>query len=184
MIQQRSASSAVESEPAEAPEAPGGEEAQPVDPSKCRVWEDEFRSLHLEADGKVWDNVRPVRVFPVSRRSHAVSFLDGKEREVAIMAHPKQLDKASRRALRRALDRMYYAPRIIRVLKISEKWGVSCWEVETDCGFARFEVTDREHIRRLPGGRYLIHDADGNRFEIPNLDALDHESWKMVQSET
>jgi len=47
--------------------------------------------------------------------------------------------------------------------------GVTNWETQTDHGYATFEVVDREYIRKLPGGRYIIADADGNRFELPNL---------------
>jgi len=48
-----------------------------------------------------------------------------------------------------------------------------------------FEVVDRNrHIRRLPGDRVMIVDADGNRFEIPNVTELDERSQALVRSET
>ena len=63
--------------------------------------------------------------------------------------------------------------------------GVSEWEVKTDRGYAKFEVVDRtEHIRKLPGGRVMIVDADGNRFEIEDVSRLDERSQTLVRTET
>ena len=78
---------------------------------------------------------------------------------------------------------MYYVPKIVRVLSVTESFGMSRWEVMTDRGYAAFEMTDREGIRKLPGGRYLVHDPDGNRFEIEDLSKLDRQSRAMLQSE-
>jgi hypothetical protein len=155
-----------------------------VQPDRVRVREDEFQVLHVEVDGKEAHNVRAVRAFPISHTADYVSFIDGGGREVLLLAHPHKLNKASRRALAKALDRMYYVARILRVDKIDETMGVTHWQVLTDRGYASFEVVDRQHIRRLPRGRYVIADADGNRFEIPDLSELDARSQSLVFSET
>ena len=164
-----------------------------IRPEDVKVWEDEFRQLHLkvrhsgQAGGQVGDrefvDLRVVRVFPISSMAEHVSFLDSIGKEVALLAHPRGLDKASRHALEKAFDRMYYVPKIVRVLSVTETFGLSRWEVMTDRGYAAFEITDREGIRKLPGGRYLIHDPDGNRYEIEDLAKLDAQSQGMLQSE-
>jgi len=155
-----------------------------VQPERVRVWEDEFHVLHVSVDGEVSSKVRPVRVFPISGKADYVSFLDEKDKEVCLLARPDRLDKESRRILEHALARMYYTPKILRVDRISEVMGVATWDVMTDRGYASFEIVDRRHhIRALPGGRYVLSDADGNRFEIEDIKALDPRSQALVHSE-
>ena len=80
---------------------------------------------------------------------------------------------------------MYFGAVITEVYSITETMGVSLWAVMTDRGYAAFEVVDRErHIRLLPNGRFLITDADGNRFEIPCVYALSERSRALVETET
>lgn len=159
-------------------------EAGAVMPERVRVWEDEFHVLHVSLDGETHSNVRAVRAFPISGKADYVSFLDEKNHEVVLLAHPHRLDRDSRCALEQALEKMYYVAAITRVDSITETMGVSKWEVDTDRGYAVFEVVDRrQHIRRLPHGRYMITDADGNRFEIEDLEQLDRRSQAIVHSE-
>jgi hypothetical protein len=153
-------------------------------PENVKVWMDEFHVLHVEARGRTFDNVRPRRSFPLSHKADYVSFLNEKDREVVLLQEPHELDAASRAALADALALVYYVARITRVDSIKETMGVTLWEVMTDRGYASFEVVDRRHIRKLPGGRLIVVDVDGNRFEVPNLDELDERSQAYIYSET
>ena len=155
-----------------------------VGPERVRVREDEFGGLVVSVDGEEKTATKVVLAFPISGKSDCVSFLDDKGAEVALVGRPEELEEESREAVRRALERMYYVPKIVRIDAITETWGVSHWKVETDCGYAVFEVVAREHIRRLRGGRFLIQDADGNRFEIESTSKLDKRSQELIHSET
>jgi hypothetical protein len=170
------------SDKSEEPNAPRTSEWL-VQPGQARVWEDSFRSLHLSVDGKEFSNLHPRRAFPLSGMVDYVSFQDEKDKEVALLAHPQKLDKPSRQALEKALERMYYVAKIVRVDEIKETMGVTHWQVQTDRGYAAFEVVDLQHVRKLPEGRYLIADADGNRFEIGDIRRLDSRSQALIQSE-
>jgi hypothetical protein len=162
-----------------------GRPAWLTQPEGVRVWEDSFYRLHVSTDGEEFHNVRPRRSFPLSGKADYVSFMSDDDKEVLLLAHPQNLDKESRRALEAALERVYYVAKILRVDAVSEKMGVSHWEVKTDRGYAMFEVVDRtRHIRKLPGDRVMIVDADGNRFEIENVADLDERSQALVRSET
>ncbi|MHC4480943.1 MAG: DUF1854 domain-containing protein [Planctomycetota bacterium] len=166
---------------ADSPERPGWL----LEPDRMKVWEDAFHVLHLRVDGKEYENVRPRRVFPLSEKADYVSFLDGDDKEVALLTEPQKLDKESRDALDKALEQVYYVARILRVDSITEAMGVTKWEAETDRGYAAFEVVDRrQHIRKLPGGRLVIMDADGNRFEVERVADLDERSQTLIHSET
>jgi len=155
-----------------------------VEPARVRVWEDAFHRFHVSLDGEEFTDVRAVRTFPVSGKADYVSFLDEGGKEVVLLKHPHKLDKASRAALHKAFEKMYYVPVITCVYSITEKMGVTNWQVMTDRGYASFEVVGREHIRRLPERRFLITDADGNRFEIKDVLELDERSQTLIRSET
>jgi len=165
--------------------ARAGRPAWLTQPDSVRIWGDAFYRLHVDANGEEFHNVRPRRAFPLSGKADYISFLNDEDKEVLLLAHPQDLDEESGRALEAALDRVYYLARILRVDAVSEKMGVSHWEVKTDRGYAKFEVVDRNrHIRKLPGDRVMIVDADGNRFEIERVADLDERSQALVRAET
>lgn len=153
-------------------------------PGDTRVWEDALHILHVRAGDREFDDVKPVRVFPLSGKAGYVSFLNRKDREVVLLARPHDLDPDSRKTLETALEHVYYMARILRVDNITETMGVTLWEVMTDRGYAHFEVTDQRHIRKLPGGRLIIVDVDGSRFEIESVGRLDERSQNLIYSET
>ena len=168
---------------AEAAEDDGPLSETLVEPDRVRVWEDEFKRLCVSVDGEERQDVRVRRVFPLSGKADYVSFMNRKGKEMAMIADPRELDPDSRGALAQALGRMYYVAGITRVDSIREKMGVGHWKVQTDRGYAQFEVADRSNIRRLPGGRYVIMDADGSRFEIEDVSLLDARSQALIFSE-
>lgn len=150
---------------------------------RARVWEDDFYHLHLSVDGEEFADVRAVSVFPISGKADYVSFLDQEGKEVALLSNPDELDKQSRRTLRKAIEKMYYVAKIRRVYSVTSKMGIKYMQVMTDRGCASFEVVHHDQVRWLPGGRVLITDADGNRFEIENIANLDAPSQSIVRSE-
>jgi len=160
-----------------------GTRAGVIAPESVRVWEDDYSRLCISVDGEESVDVRALRAFPVSGKADYVSFLNKDDKEIALVARPGKLDRESRSALHNALDKMYYVPKISQVYKLTEKMGVTNWRVMTDCGFASFEVVDRQHIRKLPNNRLLIKDADGNRFEIEDTLRLDDRSQVLIRSE-
>lgn len=155
-----------------------------IQPESVKLREDEYHCLHLSVGEKEYENIRPVKTFPLSSKADYISFIDSRGKEVALVAHPHKLDKESRQALVRALDLMYYVPKIIRIDSINESMGISIWNVLTDRGYATFEIVDRESIVKMPGGRFILKDADGNRFEIEAISELDERSHMLVEGET
>jgi len=160
------------------------EHADDVPAEDLAVWRDDHHHLNVKVGETTHENVRALRLFPVSGKSAYISFVGSKGKEVALLKKPEELDADSRDTLEHAFDRHYYTPKIVRVDRISETWGVGHWEVMTDCGYASFEIVARENIRNLGGGRYLMEDVDGNRFEIPAVSQLDARSQALIRSET
>lgn len=155
-----------------------------VDGSRVRIWRDAFRRLCVRVDdGRELVDVRPAPAFPVSEAADYVAFLDSRDREVLLLGHLHRLDEQSRRCLEEELGRVYFVPRITAIYHIEDAHGAARWEVETDRGFRVFDVRDREDVRLLQGRRVLLQDADGNRYEIPDIGELDERSRKLLDGE-
>jgi hypothetical protein len=158
---------------------------QLIDGATVRIWRDRFRRLHAQAEGgEEFIDVRPARIFPISEAADYVSLLDAKDREVMLLKNPKALDAESREALEEALGRTYFVPRITGIYEIEDAHGASRWEVQTDRGYRVFDVRDREDVRVFGDRRVLLQDADGNRFEIEDISALDESSRRLLDRET
>lgn len=153
-----------------------------LEPREVSIWRDPKRRLHARVGDREYEDVRAVRLFPISRRAEYISLLTDAGSEIGILPGLKGLDAPSRKALEEELERAYFVPQITRVIDIQERFGVSMWEVETDRGPRIFEVRDREDIRTLGGSRVLITDADGNVLEIPDVSRLDRASQLLVES--
>ena len=98
-----------------------------------------------------------------------------------------QLDDASLRVVNEELHRRYLTSIVSRILSFRSKSGVSCLCVETGRGRRDLVIEDLAGSSRLlparngGGPRLVLEDADGNRFEIPDIDALDRRSSRLLQ---
>ncbi len=122
-------------------------------------------------------------MFPLSSPGQLVTFCDRNGKEIGVITNAQQLDRLSREILQQELERAYFVPKITRILKIKEEFGLVHWEVETDKGPRRFQVQSRYDIRAMGGGRHVVRDIDGNRYDIPEVDALDAQSRNLLELE-
>ena len=84
--------------------------------------------------------------------------------------------------LYREIHRRYYAPVIRSIKQVKERYGFSYWKATTDEGDVSFTLHDTfRSILHAEEKRLVILDVDGNRFEIPNVDALDRKSYKKIE---
>jgi hypothetical protein len=92
-----------------------------------------------------------------------------------------ELDRDSRAALLRHLERRYFIPRIEKVHRAREEFGLLTLDVETDRGPVVFTVTNpRENIHWTGPTRILFVDAEENRYEVQDHDALDPRSQSLL----
>lgn len=138
------------------------------------------------ADGDTLTTYEDVRVrlaFPLSQSDRSISFQLDDGTELGTLDDIQSLDQVSAQALKSVLEMTYFIPRITRVHEIREEFGVTRWHVTTDRGRRTFEVQSRHDVRPVGPGRYIIRDIDGNRYEIPDLNALDAESLSWLDLE-
>ncbi|HVF10524.1 MAG TPA: DUF1854 domain-containing protein, partial [Abditibacteriaceae bacterium] len=121
--------------------------------------------------------VDALRAFPLSHPEEYIVLRDGTGVEVGLLRNLKDLPPAAATLVRDQLQRRYFLPQVTGIYDISERFGSSVWDLQTDRG--RCSVTTRqmnESVFEIDPGRYLITDVEGNRYEVKDLNALDEMS--------
>jgi len=154
-----------------------------VEAREVRLRRDERQRIVVEfSDGRRYAGVVVTHAFPVSRPGRCVLLREAGGREIGLITKADGLDRDSQEVLDAELDRSYFMPRIISVSKIEEEFGIATWHVVTDRGPTQFQVRARsESIWSFGGGRYLIKDVEGNRFDIPSVSELEPRTRALVE---
>jgi hypothetical protein len=139
------------------------------------------RFVLVEADGKRHVDIEPVRAFPMSDPEHGLSLVSAEGRELVWIDDLTQVPAKVREVLDQELTSREFAPQIKRVLDISLEVDPCEWEVETDRGTTKFVLKSEEDVRRLDAKRALVIDAHGIRYMIPDVEALDRKSRRILE---
>lgn len=129
-----------------------------------------------------FDRIVLVRNFPFEFTDKYITVLDRSAKEIGIIVELSDIAEGEREYLSRELERRYYMPKITRIDRMKEKMGFSSWTVLTDRGLVTFSIKDTyKNIIRLAGGRCILSDVDGNRYEIEDYRKLDKKSLKRIE---
>jgi len=134
-------------------------------------------------DGSVHSGIRVAPAFPITRPNSFLYLFDSDEKELGLVVDPRRLDRESRDILLDQADQAYFMPRITRIIRVEERMGmgIARWEVETDRGWSSFDVVSRsESVWFVGRDRIVIRDADGNRYLIEDMSALDKRSRRLA----
>jgi len=154
-----------------------------LDPKKIRICRDEMGRLKLIFDDAVKITIkRVVRAFPLTMPWRYIILIDENDREIGLLRDIRELDESSMKVLKDELERVYFIPKIKRIYRIKEEFGVLIWETETDKGPRRFEVTSRRNVKKMGKRRIIVRDADGNLYDIPDYAHLDQKSIILLES--
>ncbi len=122
------------------------------------------------------------RQFPFELHWEFISVLDAEQNELGIIRNVELFEDETREMLVTELRRRYYSPEIKRIISMKERYGFSYWKVETEEGEVSFTLHDTfRSIIRVGENRAILFDVNGNRFEIPDVSALDRKSLKKVE---
>lgn len=122
------------------------------------------------------------RQFPFEKLLEFISVMDEEQCEIGIIRDVAVFDEETRTLLTDELKRRYYAPVILSIISFKERYGFSYWKVKTPEGEVSFTLHDTfRSIIRAGEKRMILLDVDGNRFEIPDVDALDRRSYKKIE---
>ena len=137
--------------------------------------------LTIEND-RSYTRVKVVRAAPLSHPQRYISLLDARDEEICMIDDLAELDEPLRELVLEELDRRYLTATVEQVVSIRNEFGTSYWEVQTSRGPREFVVQNAaENARWLGDHRLLLHDVDGNRFEVPRVDRLDRRSIGLIE---
>ena len=149
-----------------------------LEPAKTRFETAPDGTLRVTVEGDCCaTRVEARRAFPLKYPDEQIVLRDGGGREVGIVHRLGDLPAAARALLEAQLRRHYFLPQITAIHTVTERFGSSVWDVETDRGSRQISMGQiNEAIAEVEPGRYLLTDVEGNRYEIKNLGDLDPDS--------
>ncbi|MFM7604090.1 MAG: DUF1854 domain-containing protein [Prosthecobacter sp.] len=135
----------------------------------------------IDTQGVRHDNLRPVRLFPLTEPQYWISLVDEQGREVASIEALDTLDAEQRSLVEEALAKRDFVPVVKHITAIERVTDGHDWHVDTDRGPTVFHIETDESIQSLGGTRFVIIDKTGTRYLIPDVAALDRESRRKLE---
>ena len=137
-----------------------------------------------DKDADEWGDVSLIRLFPLSEPEHWIALIAKNGEEIGILRDLAPLPAEARRLARDELRRRYLVPQIERILACRTRNEVVEWTVETDRGRGKFLTRNlREQVKEPLPSRLTLIDVEGNRYDIPNVLALDPDSRRRLEAQ-
>ncbi len=137
--------------------------------------------LHIKTEGYE-GRAFLCRQFPFELEWEFISVINEEKEEVGIIRRLSLFEGEAESLLREELLRRYYAPVIDRIYSVKERYGFSYWKVHTAEGNVSFTLHDTyRSLIHASQTHIILLDVNGNRFEIPDTDALDRKSHKKIE---
>ena len=143
---------------------------------------------NAEGETEEFERVVIRRSFPVTAPNEFLSVREpdtrkkGRGSEIGMIRDLAIFDKDTAAIINAELDLRYFTPEIKKITAAKEKFGYCYWEADTSAGHVAFVLNNPfGNIRKLEDGRILIADMDGNCFLIPDPEALDRQSYKVIE---
>lgn len=143
----------------------------------------DFLALKTVIDGEEKDHgiIKLRRLFPFEELWRDISVLTQGNEEIGVIRDISLFGEGEA-ILRNELLRVYFTPKITKILSMKEKYGFSNWDVETDIGKITFSVRDTfRSVHSFESGRVIITDVDGSRYEIVDANKLDKKSFHKIE---
>jgi hypothetical protein len=158
-----------------------------LDPEQVRVFRNpelNNRVCALVNNEVMLIDPRFLRVNPLSDPDLYISIREadpGKGKEHGLLRNWQRLDPESRALVEEGLERRYLTPVLLSIESAKDYGGVTVCMFETDRGMREVTLRDvRDNVVYLPDGRLLLTDAEGNRYDLPDINALDPRSAQIL----
>lgn len=130
--------------------------------------------------GEVFENVAPVRAFPIQAPDDGIALVCQDGREVAWIDRFEDLPKDVRALVEEELSGREFMPEISRINSVTSFATPCTWNVETDRGNVEFVLRGEEDIRRIGATSLLVADTHGIQFLIRDMFAVDKHSRRIL----
>ena len=153
-----------------------------VDAGKIRLFKEPEWILRMTIEGdRSYTRVKVVRAAPLTEPDRYFCILDIKEEAICIVTELTDLSEESRPLIHEELEGRYLTAEVQKIIALQNEYGVTYWTVETDRGQREFVAKSvAENAQWLSETRLMIFDVDGNRFEVPDMEALDRKSQALL----
>ena len=139
------------------------------------------RLILTTRDGQEYENVAPVRAFPIQAPEDGIAMVSTDGREVAWIDLLSDLPGPVRTLVEEELGGREFMPEIRRISHITSFATPSTWHVETDRGETDFVLRGEEDIRRIGPSALLVVDIHGIHFLIRDMVVMDKHSRKILE---
>jgi len=120
--------------------------------------------------------------FPFQKQEEYISVQNDEKEEIGMIRALSEFDAETVKLLKKEIAKTYFAPKIKTIKKLTERYGTSVWECETDHGPMSFSVKDTQRSLIQAGeDRLFVVDRDGCRFEIESVKGLDRKSYSKIE---
>jgi hypothetical protein len=124
--------------------------------------------------------VTPVRAFPIAAPEEGLSLVGSDGRERVWVEHLSQLSQDQLTLVLAALRPREFSPVIQRLISVSGFSTPCTWRVQTNRGETEFVLKTEDDIRRLDARQLLITASQGITFLVPDRQALDGASKRLL----
>lgn len=153
-----------------------------LDPKYLQFYRAEGGALRLTIKNEIcYLKVKATKAFPLSIPYRYIGFRDGADKEIGLVKDIADLPPEPRKLVDEELQKRYFTPIVLKIKSIQEKFGFTEWIVTTDKGERRFLTKGiHDNVAEVGMGRLMVTDADGNRYEIPDVEKLDARSLNLL----
>ena len=144
--------------------------------------------LTVTTDGQFYEDVVLQRAFPLSKPWEFISVKTSAEhrdmsREIGMIRDIRTLPEESRRLVEEELSWRYFVPVVRKITSFKDEYGQIHIDIQTDAGDKKIVVTNTaSSFVRPDGDRLILIDADGNRYDIPSLSAMDKKTKRFLEA--
>jgi hypothetical protein len=155
-----------------------------IDPQSLHIFFHPADRLRVTIAGdRSYPTVKPVWASPIKFPGQYLALLDAKDNEIVTVKDPKTLSPESWAAVETELKRRYLTSTVLSIERAKVEFGATYWHVTTNRGEKDFVTQSlQENAQWMGESHLLLIDVDGNRFEIPDIDALDARSRQILDS--
>lgn len=139
--------------------------------------------LNLTYNGKLYERVKVVRLFPFTDPDSYISIRENDERakEIGIIENMTSFSDETVKLINEQLALNYYIPVIEKINSIKDESGNAYFNVTTDKGDHEFVINMSSNpVTKLTDTRLIITDLEENRFEIRDIRKLSQKELRKL----
>ncbi|MBU3542063.1 MAG: DUF1854 domain-containing protein [Burkholderiaceae bacterium] len=142
---------------------------------------DAFGHLRLrDEQGQVFEQVVPVRAFPISAAQDGISIMDREGHELVWLNHLAETTIDNQALIQEELASREFVPLIEKIVSVSTFATPSSWQIKTNRGDTVLILKGEDDIRRISKTTCLISDTNGVQYLIDDIGRLDKQSRRLL----